>query len=119
MTNEAFHEELSQLREIYGSVATALSVTEQQVIRIAEVPLPRGCKPAASPVLLVLQPTRPLIYVKPGLTTPRGLIPRSTSVVSVEGEAWLQFSFNNPFDEKVHTLLQFVEASLRRFARDE
>jgi len=31
----------------------------------------------------------------------------------------MQFSYTFPWDEAIHTLVQFVEASVRRFAKTE
>jgi hypothetical protein len=59
------------------------------------------------------------LYVKPGIVLPNGVSPRSTTVVAIEAESWLQFSFTFPWDEASNTLLQLIAASLRRFALKE
>ncbi|HNG37237.1 MAG TPA: hypothetical protein PK068_11760 [Nitrosomonas sp.] len=116
---EQFEQELEELKAHYDSVKVRKNGSATYV-QIEPVRLPGGCNPAFTPALLVLsgQP-KPQIYVKPGLTVGNGISPRSTSVVNVEGESWLQFSFNLNWDQNQHTLLQFIEGSIRRFAKHE
>jgi hypothetical protein len=110
---------IEQLKQVFGEVATAVGAGQQKLIRITAAPLPKGCTPAETPVLLVVQPPKPVIYVKPGIRLPNGRDPRSTSIVQVEGESWMQFSYNFPYDESFHTLVQFVATALNRFKKDE
>ena len=119
MTEVRLQEELVDLKATYEKVSTAKGATGQTLIRLEEVALPQGCTPATTPVLVVCdgQP-RPQIYVKPGIKVPNGAEPRSTSRVQVEGEEWLQFSYNFSYDER-HSLVQFIGAALRRFAKLE
>ena len=121
MTEDALAAEIAGLKDAYEAVSVAKGSGGQALIRLHDVALPRGCSPPTTPVLLVLQPgqPRPQIYVKPKIKAPNGADPRSTSVVAVEGEEWLQFSYSFPWDENSHTLMQFVGASLRRFAKLE
>lgn len=121
MTEAVLTDEIGKLREVYHDVAVATGSGGQELIRIGEVALPKGCSPSSTPVLLVVQAgqPRPHIFVKPGVKVPNGRDPRSTSVVQVEGEAWLQFSYSFPWDENAHSLVQFVGAALRRFAIPE
>jgi len=44
------------------------------------------------------------MYVKRGIRLRNGTEPRSTSVVAVEGEEWMQFSYSFPWDENSHSL---------------
>ena len=121
MTEDVLTAELADLKDAYGAVSVTKGSGGETLIRLHDVGLPRGCSPPTTPVLLVLRPgqSRPQIYVKPKIKVPNGVNPRSTSVVAVEGEEWLQFSYSFPWDESSHTLMQFVEASLRRFAKLE
>jgi hypothetical protein len=120
MTNERFDENIIDLKSAFGELSTTVAADGRRLLRVADADLPRGCKPSSTPVLLVLQNgARPVIYVKAGITLPNGAVPRSTSNVQVEGEPWLQFSFNFAWDENAHSLVQFVAASLRRFALTE
>ena len=114
-------EEIEGLRHVYQEVAVANGSGGQKLIRVNEVTLPKGCSPATTSVLLVPQPgqPKPQIYVKPGIQLSNGREPRSVSLVQVEGESWLQFSYSFPWDENSHTLVQFIEAALRRFAKLE
>lgn len=116
---EQLERELEELKSQYETVRVRKDGTTTYVY-VEPVELPVGCKPAKTAVLLTLngQP-KPLIYVKPGVTVGNGINPRSTSVMQIEGESWLQFSFNLNWDQNQHTLLQFIEGSLRRFAKHE
>jgi hypothetical protein len=115
MTTDTAGDDVDQLKEAFGEIAVALGPTRQQLIRIKSARLPRGCDPEETPVLLVMQPSRPQIYVKPGIKLPNGRDPRSATNVQIEGESWLQFSYSFPYDETTHTLVQFVGAALNRF----
>jgi hypothetical protein len=119
MTEAQPSEEIEELKGAYGVVLTTTAADGRQLICIETVVLPKGCKPSTSSVLLIPQAGRPLIYVKPGIKVPNGVDPRSTSIVSIEGKEWLQFSYTFPWGEETHTLLQFVQASLRRFEKHE
>jgi len=112
--------EIEELRAAYGTASIAAGAPGQTLIRIAVARLPAGCTPPDTPALLVLQDgQRPQFYVKPGIRLPNGAGPRSTSLVPIAGEGWMQFSYSFPWDEGTHSLVQFVEASLRRFALAE
>ena len=120
MTNEALAEALEELRQSYGEVNTAAGGPGQTLIRIKEVGLPKGCTPGSTPVLLGVQDgPRPVLYVKGRITLPNGRAPRNYSASQVAGEEWWTFSYSFSWDENTHTLLQFAEASLRRFAKTE
>ncbi len=120
MSDEHLETEIHDLKRAYGAVARATAADGRQLIRIDDADLPRGCRPTGTPVLLVLQNgSRPQVFVKPGIVLSNGIAPRSTSNVAVEGETWLQFSFNFAWSEGSQTLVQFVAASLRRFALTE
>ena len=111
---------IGQLKEAYGAVTTVTAPSGETYFRLESVTLPKGCKPTTTPALLVVKgEARPQCYVKPGIKVPNGVDPRSTSTVELQGEAWLQFSYAFPWEWSTHTLVQFVGASLRRFARPE
>jgi hypothetical protein len=119
MATEVFGYDLDDLKKYYGIVSIA---HEDPVayVRIQEVYLPKGCSPESTPVLLGLrvnQP-RPEIYVMPGIRLPDGKEPRSISIVTILGESWMQYSYQLPYDRQVHSLDQFVEGSVRRFAKN-
>ena len=121
MTEEALKAEIAGLKQDYGAVSVCKSSGGGTLVRMTEAPLPNGCAPPITPALLVIQAAggKPALYVKPNIKLPNGASPRSTSVVAIEGEEWLQFSYNVSWDENVHSLVQFVAASLRRFAKLE
>lgn len=122
MSPEILAVEIEGLKSAYGevSIAAGAGASGQTLVRIGTVALPAGCAPAGTPALVVVQTgQRPQLYVKAGILLPNGVVPRSTSVVQVAGMEWMQFSYSFPWDENAHTLMQFVEASLRRFALAE
>lgn len=118
MTNEAA--EIEALKEAYGAVAKVVALSGEVAFRFESAALPAGCRPDSTAALLVVNgEARPQFYVKPGITVPNGVDPRGTSVVQLQGEAWLQFSYSFPWEWGTNTLVQFVGTSLRRFAKPE
>ena len=121
MSIEILSEELQGMKAAYGELATTTGAGGQVLVRINHVQLPKGCNPSETPVLLAWPAgqARPQIVVKPGIKLPNGASPRSTSTVQLEGEAWMQFSYAFAWDKDCHTLVQLVEAAMRRFAKSE
>jgi hypothetical protein len=121
MTDDELRLEAEGLRAAFGETASAREPNDVILFRITRVVLPTGCTPANTPVLVRLQPgrERPEVFVKSGITLPNGVAPRNTSVVAVGGESLLQFSYSFAWDPKQHSLVQFVGAALRRFAKTE
>lgn len=120
MTTEVFACDLEEVKEQYSSVKVATNGSLTYV-RLDSVSLPKGCTPESTPVLLVIRPgqAKPEIYVKPGIKLGNGREPRSVSTVTIEGESWLQFSYQLNWDSNQHSLVQFIEGALRRFAKSE
>ena len=120
MSTKVHTDGLEEVKEQYQfvKVATNGAVT---FVRIDSVSLPSGCTPEVTPLLLVLRngQVRPEIYVKPGIKLANGRDPRSVNVVTLESESWLQFSYQFGWDPDQHSLVQFIEGALRRFAKDE
>jgi hypothetical protein len=117
---DALAAHIEELKDAFGAVTKVTAPSGETYFRIESAKLPKGCKPAATPVLLVVNgEARPRCYVKPGIKVPNGVDPRSTSTVELQGEAWLQFSYNFSWEWTTHTLVQFVGSGLRRFARLE
>lgn len=120
MTTDMLSAEIKELKATYGGLTTAAGDAGQTLYRLSSARLPTGCNPPTTAVLVVLQDGQvPKIYVKPGIKTPNGTVPRSTSVVQIGGQEWLQFSYNIAGDPSTYTLAQLVEASMRRFAKNE
>lgn len=117
---EVYGYDLEELKAQYEDVQVC-SNGSFSLVRITGVDLPKGCKPPSSAVLLLLKPgqPKPEIYVRPGIKLPNGKDPRSTSTVTIEGESWLQFSYQFEYNKDTHSLVQFIESSLRRFAKNE
>jgi len=111
--------ELDDLKEQYKTVSVSENGSNTYVL-VEKAGLPPGCHPKETPVLLVLnsgQP-RPEIYVKPGIKILNGQDPRSTSIINIQGQSWMQFSYNLEFDRNKHSLVQFIAGSLRRFSKN-
>lgn len=111
------------LDEIANGYRDAVSTVEgtRTLVKFSDICLPRGCAPAQTAVLVVIEEAQPApqLYVKQLPKLPNGRDPRSTSAVQFGGETWYTFSFNQPWDQERHTALQFVEGRLRRFALNE
>ena len=120
MTTEVLTSDLEEVRKQYDSVKVTTNVSAT-FLQIDSVSLPKGCTPQMTPLLLVLRngQARPEIYVKPGIKLANGRDPRSINVVTVEGESWLQFSYQFTWNPNQHGLVQFIEGALRRFAKYE
>lgn len=120
MTEEDLAAAFELLKEAYGEVSTAAGPPGQTLVRIHGANLPTGCAPASIPVLLLIQEgQRPQLYVKGGIRLANGGTPRNYTASQVAGEEWWSFSYSFNWDENSHTLVQFVETSLRRFAKTE
>jgi hypothetical protein len=118
---EAF---IEGLRAHYPEVSVRPGSGGAQLVRVSRVSLPGHRHQQLTDVLVVLQPGfrsaggRPAVYVAPGTHLTNGAAGRNVTPVSVEGESWLQFSFNfawRPEDEP----WKLVEGALRRFLKDE
>jgi hypothetical protein len=120
MTTEVLANDLEDVKQQYATVKVANNGS-LNYIRIESVSLPTGCMPESTPVLILLRPgqAKPEIYVKPGIKLSNGREPRSISPVTIEGESWLQFSYQLNWDPNQHSLVQFIEGALRRFAKNE
>lgn len=94
---------------------------QKTLIRLPEVIFPIGCNPPETAALVVLEEQQPApqLFIKVLPALPNGKTPRSVSAVTLAGEAWYSFSFNQPWDENAHTAVQFIEGRLRRFALNE
>ena len=113
-----YEAEIEDLRRTFGEITT-VERGETHLVRLPAVPLPSGCKPERTQVLLTLHSQdRPLIYVQPGIIGPHGGPPRSCSDVLVEGESWMQFSYQFQWSW-ADGLVTFVGTALRRFAKHE
>jgi len=121
MNDERLFEEIERLKAVYGAVCVSSEPSTPKLLQVGQAPLPRGCAPGKTKVLLRIMPgqPRPEVFVQPGIKLPNGKEPRSTSVVLIAGQDWLQFSYSFPWDETQNTLDHFVATALRRFAKNE
>lgn len=121
MTPAFIADAVSVVTNTYGAEQVRIATDGASTfVRIAVVELYPSSNPASTPMLLVLDPAKPkpAVYVQPGQLLANGKTPKSTSVVLVGGESWLQFSFNIPWEEQ-HGIRRFIAAARQRFARDE
>ena len=121
MTPTFVEEAVQVLKGRYGDEQIRTAVDGgRTLVRVSEVDLYEGCVPRLTPMLLVLDPgqPKPQVYVQPGQLLANGKTPKSTSVVMVGGQSWLQFSFNIPWDEG-NGIVRFVAAARQRFAQNE
>jgi hypothetical protein len=111
-----------QLEAVFGADAVAEKTLPdgKAAFKIVKVPLPPGCKPEVVGVLLVINSLSeaPAMYVKEMITLRNGVIPRSVTPVQVDGETWIQFSANFPYNP-VHPLSAYVFGRLGRFVRQD
>jgi hypothetical protein len=88
--------------------------------RIEGLPLPPGCKPPFTDVLLVYgSPVEPpAFYIKDQVTLRNGSTPKNMTQTQVDGEPWVQYSANYPFDSS-KTISSYVYGRLGRFVQAE
>lgn len=112
--------DIEGLKAAFGKVHR-IDLEGRTLLRIGSAPLPRGCSPKQTPVLLAFEgeQRRPQIYVSTDIRVPNGSVPRSTSTVVIEGEPWMQFSYQFPWNEQDDSLENFVVIALGRFAKNE
>jgi len=112
----------SQLEASFGAEAVADKTLPdgRAAFRISNVPLPPGCKPPALAVLLVVNTAAeaPAMYVKEMVTLRNGAVPRNATPVQVDGENWIQFSANFPYNPG-QPLSAFIFGRLGRFGRQD
>lgn len=120
MRAETIEEAIRDLVSVYGDGVRTAREGCRTLVRVSEVELPAGCRPPATPMLLVFDPgeAKPTPYVQPGQLLANGRAPRSTSTQIVDGESWMQFSFNIPWVEG-QSIIRFITAARQRFAQDD
>ncbi len=113
-------EHIQGLADVY-QISRAKNAQGHDLLRLTDVLLPQGCQPPSTPVLLLVEPGQsvPKVYVKPGIKLPNGANPDSTTVVNIEGESWLQFSYKLQTEASNYSWLSLVAAYLGRFAKDK
>jgi hypothetical protein len=109
-----------ELTSLYGEQAVAIKALPdgKVLFKIVDVPLPLGCTPENTDVLLVYENgvDMPQVLVRQGIHLKSGESPRSTNPMSVDGEPWMSFSANFPFD-LTKPVTHFVIGKLGRFAQ--
>jgi len=98
MDSEPFSLPRAQLIDYFGEarVSEKHLADGRHVFRITEVPLPSGCSPAVTPVLLVYANPQgaPEVLVKSEIRLAGGKVPRNMTPLTVDGEPWSSFSAN-------------------------
>jgi hypothetical protein len=112
----------TQLETHFGTDRVSLKLLPdgRAAFRILEFELPLGCSPPKTDVLaLYADPNgQPEVHIKPGLTLRSGRPPRSTTSVTVEGEVWLTFSANCPWNPAEPAWL-YIRRRVWRFRADD
>jgi hypothetical protein len=120
MKAETIEKAITDLVSVYGDAVRTAREGSRTLARLAEVELPPGCRPATTPMLLVLDTAaeKPVAFLQPGQLLSNGCAPRSTSTQIVGGESWMQFSFNIPWTEEA-SIIRFIAAARQRFAQND
>jgi hypothetical protein len=111
---------IAQLVSAFGH-GTQLAVDGQRrLVRIENVELYPGCKPAKTNMLIVLDPghPKPQVFVTPGQLLANGHLPKNSSNILIAGQTWMQFSFNIPWADG-DNVVRFIAAARQRFAQNE
>lgn len=113
-------DDIEELKRVFGEISR-VDLDGRTLLRVGSAPLPRGCSPKATPILLTFEgdQRRPQIHVSTAIRVPDGSVPRSTSTVLIEGEPWMQFSYQFAWNEENDSLEKFVLTALARFAKNE
>jgi hypothetical protein len=90
------------------------------LLKISEVQLPSHCIPGRMDVLIVFQGGNdpPQILVKNQIKFDNGITARSTSNTAIDGEPWVNFSANFPWQQS-DPFWYYVIGKLRRFEKVE
>ena len=113
---------LDDLADFFGSERLKVKTLSDGKVafRIDSVPLPPGCSPPVTAVLLVhgSESEPPQVLVQQGIMLKTGAMPRSTSPMTVDGEPWMSFSANFPYNSS-HPAARYVLGKLGRFGRPD
>jgi hypothetical protein len=120
MQSETIEQAKKDVIAVYGEEVRFAREGAQTLMRIDNIELYPTCRPPATPMLLLLDPSqaKPLVYVQPGQLLANGRVPKNSSIVLVAGESWMQFSFNIPWTEG-DSIIRFIAAARQRFTQDE
>src|SRR5260221_3522383 len=112
---------VAALKAHYGDGAVSTrTVPGKLLVKVTGVPIPRR-NGATTDALVVLLPdfrtsgARPPVYFKPGTTQPNGNQGRNVSNTLVEGEPWLQMSWQFDWNAAMSEWT-LVEGAVRRFS---
>ena len=109
---------VEELRARYPDDLRVAEDGPRTLAMVKDVPLPTGCRPSSTDVLLVLdqaQP-KPQHYIRPGQTLKDGQPPKNHSTTLVGGESWMTFSWNFPYQEG-DSLVRFVTMVRQRLEK--
>lgn len=120
MKPETIEKAVHDLVSVYGDGVCTAREGSRTLARVAEVEMPPGCRPATTPMLLVLDTAaeKPVAYVQAGQLLSNGRAPRSTSTQIVGGESWMQFSLNAPWTEEAG-IARFIAVARQRFEQND
>lgn len=120
MAPEESNRIVSQLVSAYGQDARLGADGQRRLVRIEDVELYPGCRPAKTTMLIVLDPghPKPQVFVTPGQLLANGRLPKNNSNILIAGQTWMQFSFNIPWADG-DNIMRFIAAARQRFAQNE
>jgi len=120
MSTEELDRIAAQLSSVYGQNVALGQDGARRLVRITQFELYPGCCPAATAMLVVLDPSqpKPQVFVAPGQLLANGRTPRSSSNILIGGETWMQFSFNIPWSDG-DNIIRFLAAARQRFSLDD
>lgn len=113
----------SDLKRHYGEDKILRKVLADGTVafKVAAAELPQGCEPQRVDSLVFFQGgngEQPQVYVKQQVKLANGRIARNQTNVTFDGEPWVSFSANFPYDAS-RPLWYFVGGKLRRFAQSD
>jgi len=122
MASDAFSTPRAQLLDFFGAdrVSEKQLADGRYVFRIKDVPLPPGCRPGTTPVLVVYSnpAATPEVFVDQGIILATGKAPRNMNRQTVDGEALASFSANYPWNPAEGVSL-YVMRRLWRFRQPD
>lgn len=122
MAPDPYTTQRAQLVEFFGQgrISEKSLPDGRHVFKVADVPLPPGCRPVTTAVHVVYGSPGgpPEVLVTPGIVLASGRVPRNLNPLTVDGEACASFSANLPWAPDMSVGL-YVMRRIWRFRQPE